>query len=148
MICGPLPKTLNTSAPLLINKNTCLCFGFCNITAELSHKGLCSWPPENRSVDPKGGRGQHLLRNPGLEGFWWIFSEHDFNNGGILANLCPSRAALNLEFYFYADASKKPRLSYRFGWFPVTADVVLHVVQVCGVTHEWCWFCEKNANYC
>jgi len=27
--------------PLLINKNTYLCFGFCNITAELFNKGLC-----------------------------------------------------------------------------------------------------------
>jgi len=54
MICGLLLKILNTCGPLLINKNTYLCFGFCNITAELFNKGLCSWSLENRSVDPKG----------------------------------------------------------------------------------------------
>jgi len=47
-----LPKTLNTCGPLLINKNTYLRCGFCNIAAELFNKGLWSWPPENRSVDP------------------------------------------------------------------------------------------------
>ena len=38
-------------------------FGLCNITAKLPSKGLCSWPPDNRSVAPKGGRGPRL-RNP------------------------------------------------------------------------------------
>jgi len=40
--------------------------GFCNITAELFSKSLCSWwPPENYSVAPKRGRGP-WLRNPVL----------------------------------------------------------------------------------
>jgi len=43
MVCGALPKTLNTCDP-------CSSTGFCNITAELFSKGLCWWPPENRSV--------------------------------------------------------------------------------------------------
>ena len=30
--------------------------GFCNITAELISKSLCSWPPENSFVVPKGPR--------------------------------------------------------------------------------------------
>jgi len=30
----------------------------CNITAKLHSEGLCSWPPDNRSVAPKGGMGQ------------------------------------------------------------------------------------------
>jgi len=68
MIYGPFPKTLNTCAPLLINKNTYLCFGFYNITAELFNKGLCSWPSENRSVNPKGVRWPRL-RNPALMRF-------------------------------------------------------------------------------
>jgi len=37
----------------------------CNITAKLPSERLCSWPPENRSVVPKGDRGPRL-RNPGL----------------------------------------------------------------------------------
>jgi len=68
MSCGPLSKTLNASSPLLINKNTYLCFGYCNIMAELSHKSLCLWPPEKRSVNSKGGRVSRL-RNPCLEGY-------------------------------------------------------------------------------
>jgi len=68
MVCGPLPKTLNTCGPLFINKNSKLYFGLCTVTAELFSKGLCSWPPENRSVAPEGGRGGRL-RNPGLRGF-------------------------------------------------------------------------------
>jgi len=39
--------------------------GLCNITAKLPSEGLCSCPPENRSVDHKGGRGPRL-RNPVL----------------------------------------------------------------------------------
>jgi len=31
--------------------------GLCNITAKLTSEGLCSGPPENRSVVPKEGRG-------------------------------------------------------------------------------------------
>jgi len=33
---------------------------FCNITAELFSKGLCSWSPGNRSVVPNGCRGLRL----------------------------------------------------------------------------------------
>ena len=47
---------------------SCSSIGFCNITAELQYlvsKGLCSWPPENCSVAPRGGRGLGL-RNRGL----------------------------------------------------------------------------------
>jgi len=29
--------------------------GLCNITAKLTSEGLCSWPPENRSVAPRRG---------------------------------------------------------------------------------------------
>jgi len=65
MISGPLPKTLDTCGPLIINKNSCLCFGFSNITAELYNKGFRSWPLGDRSVDPKGDRGPRL-RNPVL----------------------------------------------------------------------------------
>ena len=43
----------------------CSSIGFCNIRAELFSKGHCSWPPGNRSVAPKRGRGSRL-RNPGL----------------------------------------------------------------------------------
>jgi len=38
--------------------------GFCNTTAELFSKSLCSWPQENRSAAPTGDRGPRL-RNPG-----------------------------------------------------------------------------------
>jgi len=31
--------------------------GLCNITVKLPSKGLCSWPPENRSVAPRGAKG-------------------------------------------------------------------------------------------
>jgi len=65
MICSPLPKTLNTCDHLLINKNTYVCFRFCNIRAELFDKGLCSWPIKNRTVDLKGVRGPRLS-NPDL----------------------------------------------------------------------------------
>ena len=40
---GPLPKTLNTCGPLLINRSL-------HITAELFGKGLCSWPPRGLRV--------------------------------------------------------------------------------------------------
>jgi len=53
MVYGPLPKTLNTCGPLLINK----VLQFCNIMAELFSKRLCLLPPGNRSVDPKGVEG-------------------------------------------------------------------------------------------
>jgi len=82
MIFGPLPKTHKTCGPLLINKNTYLCFGFFNITAELLNKGLCSCPPENRSVDPMGGRGprlkNHVLDNCAvlLSAFCIIFEKY------------------------------------------------------------------------
>ena len=59
MVCGVLTKTLNTCDP-------CSSTGFCNITAELFSKGLCWWPPENRSVAPNWGQGPRL-RNPDLE---------------------------------------------------------------------------------
>jgi len=39
--------------------------GLCNITAKLPSENLRSWPPENRSVAPSGGRGPRL-RDPGL----------------------------------------------------------------------------------
>jgi len=68
MICGSLPKTLNTCGPLLINKNTYLCFGFCSITEELFNIGLCSWPSENLSWTPRVAEGpgcetlyQHII---------------------------------------------------------------------------------------
>ena len=38
----------------------------CNITAKLPSEGLRAWPPENRSVSPKGDRGT-CLRKPGLD---------------------------------------------------------------------------------
>jgi len=34
----------------------CSSIGFCNITAEIFSKGLCSWPPEDRSVVLKGAQ--------------------------------------------------------------------------------------------
>jgi len=40
-------------------------FRLCNITAKLPSEGICSWPPENRSLARKGGRGPRL-RNPVL----------------------------------------------------------------------------------
>jgi len=46
----------------------CSSIGFCNITAELFSKGLCSWPLGNRSVVPNGGRGLRL-RNPVIKAF-------------------------------------------------------------------------------
>jgi len=51
MVCDPLPKTLNTCGL------PCSSIGFCNITAEMFSKGLCSWPPENRSVGPRRAEG-------------------------------------------------------------------------------------------
>ena len=38
----------------------CSSIEYCNITAELFSKSLCSWPPGNRSVVPNGGRGLRL----------------------------------------------------------------------------------------
>jgi len=49
--------------------------GFCNVTAEIFSKGLCSWPTEDRSVPPKGGRGVRL-RNPDLGYLSRIFTTH------------------------------------------------------------------------
>ena len=68
MICGALPKTLSTCSPLLINKNIYLCFGFCDITAELVNKGLCSWPRRtaSRTPNPKGDQVPRLT-NPGMK---------------------------------------------------------------------------------
>jgi len=43
----------------------CSSIGFCNITAELFSKGLCSWTPKNRYVAFKGGFGLRL-RNSAL----------------------------------------------------------------------------------
>ena len=45
VVCGPFQKRSTLLAP-------CPSLGFCNVTAELFSKGLCSWPPENRSVAP------------------------------------------------------------------------------------------------
>jgi len=46
----------------------CSSIGFCNITAELFSKGLCSWSPGNRSVVPNGSR-ELRLRNPVIKSF-------------------------------------------------------------------------------
>ena len=59
MVCGPLPKTPNTCGP-------CSSIGFCNITAELFSKGLCSWPPGKCYVAAKGAEG--LSRRKGTIG--------------------------------------------------------------------------------
>ena len=58
MVCVPFQSLSTLVIP-------CSSIGFCNITAELFRKDLGSWPPENRSVDPKVGRGLRL-RNPAL----------------------------------------------------------------------------------
>jgi len=41
---------------LLINKNTYICFRFCNITEELFNKGLCSWPQRTAPWTSRGPR--------------------------------------------------------------------------------------------
>jgi len=46
----------------------CSSIRFSNITTELFSKGLCSWPPGNRSVVPNGGRGLRLW-NPVIKTF-------------------------------------------------------------------------------
>jgi len=55
---------------------------FCNITVELFSQGLCSRPPENRSVAPKGARGPRL-RNHGL-------TQRDSMSGSIRRYWCSS----------------------------------------------------------
>jgi len=90
MVCGPLPKTLNTCCPCSPIKVFCFDWRFA-ITAELFRKGLCLWPPENRSVTPKGGRGPRL-KNPGLD------KPHDaitwYKNNFPSADLWPHAAAV------------------------------------------------------
>jgi len=58
VVCGPFQRLSTLVAP-------CPSIRFCNITAALFSKGLCSWPLQNRSVAPKGGRGPRL-RSPAL----------------------------------------------------------------------------------
>jgi len=62
MICGPLPKTFNTCGPCSSIKTLLFVLGFA-ISPKSYLKDLCSWPPENHSVDPNTGRGPRL-RNP------------------------------------------------------------------------------------
>jgi len=52
--------------------------GLCNITAKLPSEGHCSWPPENRSVAHKEGRGPRL-RNPGIE-YQWLSPYYECTN--------------------------------------------------------------------
>jgi len=47
----------------------CLSIAFCQITAELFSKCLCSWPPENYSMAPKWGRGLQLRNGLGFHIF-------------------------------------------------------------------------------
>jgi len=62
---APFPRLPTIAAP-------CSSIGFCNITAELFSKGLCSWPLGNRSVVPNGGRGLRL-RNPVIKTFVLLY---------------------------------------------------------------------------
>ena len=72
----------------------CSSIGFCNITAELFGKGLCSWPPENRSMAPKGAEG------PSWE--TWIYLIHidqrflNFSVTPPLALVIDARASTNI----------------------------------------------------
>jgi len=67
MICRPFTKTLNTCGTQLINKNTYLCFGFCNITADLQYliKAFAHVPGEPLRGPQGGPRAR--LRNPYLD---------------------------------------------------------------------------------
>jgi len=56
MICGPLPKTLNTCVPLLINKNTYLFLGL----ATLRQNHLIKTPARGpRTTAPWTQRGAY-----------------------------------------------------------------------------------------